>query len=122
MKCEIHFNKSERIQEYLEAIISLSEGNVMLSKPDGSKSFGFFINQGYISFEGEWGIERGDSEDLSELSKLYTDDEFSLIRQFNREVNTKVEDLTGYASKIVIQNGVLTGTYKPANIIWEIAA
>jgi hypothetical protein len=121
MKCEIHFNDSENIKEYLDKIVSIAEDNVMLSKPDGSQSFGFFINQGYISFEGEWGIQRGDSDDLSELSKSYPNDEFALIRQFNRDVNTKVEDLTGYASKITLKNGVLTGTYKPTNITWEMA-
>jgi hypothetical protein len=120
MRQELHFteNTVETQNEVLAALQAIAEDNSKRVDDKGNETIGFQRSFGYISFEGQWGLVRGDEDDVLALSEKFPTLKFTLIRDFQREVTTTIEDLAGRYSRLDIQNGSLIGVFQPANITW----
>lgn len=120
MRQELHFtnNTPELQKQILADLVAIAEGNFKAEDEKGNQTQGFTRSFGYIAFEGSWGLVRGDEIDVVTLSEKYPDETFSLLRDFQRQVTTSVEDLSGHFSKIDIKNGNIIAVYQPANITW----
>jgi hypothetical protein len=119
MRQELHFtnNSPEFQKEVLAELITIAEGNFK-AEENGEPTQGFTRSFGYIAFEGSWGLVRGDETDVLALSEKHPEETFSLFRDFQRQVTTSIEDLSGHFSKIDIKNGNIVAVYQPANITW----
>jgi hypothetical protein len=120
MRQELHFtdNSVETQNEVLSALKAIAEDNSKRIDEKGNETIGFQRSFGYISFEGQWGLSRGDEDDVIALSEKFPTLTFTLIRDFQREVTTTIEDLAGRYSRLDIKDGSLVGVFQPSNITW----
>lgn len=117
MRQEIYFtdNTPENQVKVLEQIKKIAEDNVTI---DPTKNMGFERAFGHISLDGEWGIVRGDVEDVTLLSENFPEMTFTLIRYQDRTIATDIEDLSGKFYKCDVKNGSLLAEYQPARVSW----
>lgn len=120
MRQEVQFtdNSVENQNLVLEALKEIAADNSKNIDEKGNETIGFQRSFGYISYEGTWGLTRGDEDDVVALSEKFPTMTFKLIRDFQREVTTTIEDLAGRYSRLDIQNGTIVAVYQPANITW----
>ena len=120
MRQEVRFtdNSVETQNEVLAALQEIAADNSKLVDEKGNQTIGFQLSFGYISFDGQWGLVRGDEDDVLALSEKFPALTFTLIRDFQREVTTTIEDLAGRYSRIDIKDGSILGVFQPANITW----
>lgn len=117
MRQEIYFtdNTPEKQVKVLEAVKAIAADNVVI---DPSKNMGFERAFGHISLDGEWGMVRGDVEDVQLLSEKFPEDTFTLIRYQDRTIATDIEDLSGKFYKCDVKNGSILAEYQPARVSW----
>lgn len=107
----------EVLKSVLDAISNQAKDN---SKNElaGQQTFGFQRSFGKIEFEGEWGLVREDNDDIIEVSKLFPDYDFHLVKFWENTTASSVEDLSSNYVKLIFGSGTIKSVLRPAPIVW----